>query len=690
MKSIQHFIQKAFFYFAAGLISLAVVCIGLYGIYIYQTNKNILEQTGYNMQLQTSGALRSTNNNILITQSVMKEQVEHGFIDKDKAGLILASTINYNPNQYTVWFALSPEYSKKMKGSPKGQILLVLRKKDKFEIAAQEYAIQNFQTPFLYENYDVELYNHDVYYKDLSLPWYQIPIQEKDKIIYTGAYRDEIYGHQWLFTYAKTLYDSKNKLIGVVGIDFAMDVIRKILSGFIKDLGVMVVQAKDGLILFDIPEKSSIGNHKDESLSVNISKYFGSIETLEELYQENDIKHAKFKDKWVVLKTYKTISGSWYFIVYQNIWTFYKGIVPFFLIISSFIIAFLGGLLYFLQKNKQGFLKPFEDLLNGLKRDIRIIGSNKSFSGQYPESDILEINELVECVNALIEVVNENFKNYRIELEKNVKTKEELELLVQIRSEQLIEREKLAALGFMSAGLAHEIKNPLNLICNAAEIINMQLEKLNKNGIKLDEQGTKAITRITESNMIVLNNGLRVDNIIKTLLLQVRNTKEGHEHLVDMGELIRTNLDFVLANYRPKLNNRIKVTIDQPENKTIVRANPVDLGRVFINIFDNSCYAMIKKINTDENFNADLKISIKIKDQGVEITVRDNGTGISKTDLTQVFTPFYTTKPPGEGTGLGLNFVYEIIKQHGGSLEIQSKEGEYTEIIIYVPYKGRP
>ena len=690
MKSIQHFIQKAFFYFAAGLISLAVVCISIYGLYIYRMSKNQIVQAGYQINLQTSAALRAASNNILITQAVMLEHVGQKSIDKNYAGKILASTINYNPNQYSVWYALSPVYSKRMNGSPKGQLLQVFRKKDRFQQAAKEYTIQDYQSPFQYENYVVDLYDHDVYYTDPTLPWYQEPLLKKNQIVYIEAYHDKVYTHQWLFTYAKTVYDNNNELVGVVGIDFAIDVIRTILKGFIKDLGLLVIQAQDGKVLFDIPVKSLRENHQDDSLRGNASKYFGSLENLKHYGQENKIHHEKFKDTWVVLKAFKSVSGSWYFVVYQDAWTFYKGILPFFFIISSFIIICLGGLLYFLQKNKRSFLSPFEDLLNWLKRDILIIGSDKSFSGQYPESNILEINELINCVNTLFEVVNENFKNYRIELEKNIKTKEELELLVQIRYEQLIEREKLAALGFMSAGLAHEIKNPLNLICNAAEIINMQLEKLDKAGIKLDEQATKAITRINESNFIILNNGLRVDNIIKTLLFQVRTTKEGHEHLVDMGELIRTNLDFVLANYRPKMNNRINVTIDQAESKTIIRANPVDLGRVFINIFDNSCYAMIKKINADENFNADLKISLTQKEQGIEVKVRDNGTGISKADLSQVFTPFYTTKPPGEGTGLGLNFVYEIIKQHGGTLEIQSKEGEFTEISMYIPYKGRP
>lgn len=689
MKSIQHFANRAFLYFAIGLIGLAVVSLVNYGLFIYEKNRNLLEQTGYEIQLQTTAALRATSNNILIAQAVMLDRVKHRAIDKDFTGKVLASTINYNPSQYNIWFTLNKKFAETLPGKPKGLMFLVLRNKEKYLTKDKRYLGSSLQSPFLYENYATELYYHDTYYTDPSLPWYQKPLQNKDEIVYINAYYDKIYTNQWLFTYAKSVYNSKNEFVGVAGIDFALDVVRAILKKYSGDLGLMVFQATDGKLIFDLPHKTQ-KNFKDESITANAADFFGNLSQLEELQKNETIEYRKIKNRLSVMKVYKTLNGSWYFVVHQDIWSFYGSILPFLLGISFVIIVTLGGLLYYLKRNKRKVLEPIEELLRWLKRDIPIIGSDKQFSGHYAESEILEINELISCINTLFEVVNENFQNYRIELEKNIKTKEELEQLVQIRSEQLIEREKMAALGFMSAGLAHEIKNPLNLICNAAEIISLQLHKLDKANVELEEWAKRALSRILESNQIVLNNGQRVDNIIKTLLLQVRNTKEGQEHLVEMKELIKTNLDFVLANYRPKLNNRMHVEVVQPDNRVVLRGNPVDLGRAFINILDNSCYAMIKKINHDPQFNADLKITLIPKEQTVEIKIRDNGTGISKNDLSQIFTPFFTTKPPGEGTGLGLNFVYEIIKQHGGRLEIQSKEGEYTEISMNIPYKGRP
>lgn len=274
-----------------------------------------------------------------------------------------------------------------------------------------------------------------------------------------------------------------------------------------------------------------------------------------------------------------------------------------------------------------------------------------------------------------------------LELAKNIRSKDELEALVKERSEQLIEREKLASMGFMSAGLAHEIKNPLNHILNASQIIDKQLERLENSDDS--EKRSKAITRVKEGNAIILNNSQRVDSIVKTLLMQVRASTEEYRELVDVNELIKTNLDFVLANYRPKTNGRIKVSYHHPESKVYLNANPVDLGRVFINILDNSCYAVVQKINSHSDFTAEIEINLLAIESGLQMTFYDNGTGIPEKYLSQMFTPFFTTKPPGQGTGLGMNFVYEIIKKYAGTISVNSKEGEYTEIKIFIPIKDR-
>ncbi|WP_408098058.1 ATP-binding protein [Peredibacter sp. HCB2-198] len=682
MRSIQQFIKQAFFLFALGLITMAITSVLIYGMHIYRTNQSNLEGLGDKINTQITSSQRNARNNMLMAEAIMRKEIENKKIDQIGSGTLMAAAINYNASQFDIWMALSPEMARSMEGNPSGLVFLVSRKPENY----------NFKTlikPFSISDYNITLFKHDVYYKNPEEIWYNQTIQNDGKLTYIGAYYDKTYTQRWLFSVAKAVYDENKKLLGVVGIDFGTSLVEKVFREFSTLLGIMVVERSDGRILMDLRSEDHSLIAPNLVYKAKVNDHFIPLEGLETLAKNGKMAHRNHNGTFMVFKVFKSELLPWYMIIYQSAWAFYKGILPLFFALLTVILVFLLALLYFLRENRKKFLHPVQELLSWLKRDTLIIGSNKSISGHYVESDVLEVNELIQSINILFEVVNENFQNYRQELEKNTKIKEELEVLVQKRSEQLIEREKLAALGFMSAGLAHEIKNPLNLICNAAEIIVMQLNKIAQAELHMDEQSARAISRLSESNQIILNNGQRVDNIIKTLLLQVRSSKEGHQHLVDMSELVKTNLDFVLANYRPKMNNRIKVELDKPDNKIIVRGNPVDLGRVFINILDNSCYAMIKKINADSHFMAHLKISLNPMDGGLEIRIYDNGTGIPKVHLSQVFTPFYTTKPPGEGTGLGLNFAYEIVKQHGGTLEVQSTEGEYTEIIMFIPFRGK-
>lgn len=660
---------------------MATISLWIYAIHIYRTNQSNLNDLGEKAINAIISAQRSARNNMLIAETLMRKEIEHKKIDTLNTGKLMASAINYNASQFDIWMALSPDVAKSMQGAPSGLLFLVSRK-------PENYNFRTLGKPFSVSDYNVMVYNHDVYYKDPKEIWYSHTIKNQGKLTYIEAYYDKTYTQRWVFSIGKAVYDGNRKLLGAVGIDFGTSLVEKIFQELAHDLGIMVIERKDGRILMDIHSEDYSIIAPNLIYKAHTSDHFLPMKELEEHYQNKKLEHYYHNGSFMVFKVFKSDLLPWYIVIYQSAWAFYKAVLPLFLALLSIILIFLLALLYFLRQNKKQFLNPIQELISWLKRDTLIIGSNKSISGQYLESDVLEVNELIHSINILFEVMNENFRNYRQELEKNTKIKEELEILVQKRSEQLIEREKLAALGFMSAGLAHEIKNPLNLICNAAEIIVMQLNKIAQSDLQLNEQSTRAISRLTESNQIILNNGQRVDNIIKTLLLQVRSSKEGHQHLVDMGELVKTNLDFVLANYRPKMNNRIKVDFERPEGKIIIKGNPVDLGRVFINILDNSCYAMIKKINADSYFNAHLKIQIRPTDGEIQIKIYDNGTGIPKSVLGQVFTPFFTTKPPGEGSGLGLNFAYEIIKQHGGRLEIQSKEGDFTEIIMFIPFKG--
>lgn len=644
-----------------------------------------MEDFAFRINLRISSSVRSAYSNLLVVESLLQNQAILKNNEAAFAGKILSSAINFNPVQHALWYSLSKTEVDKLPGKPQGHLFIVSRKLEDYLERTKQIPGNNFKLKFTNEDEFTQILSEDAQY--FNFPSYQDAISNPNQIIYSRPHPD-FFTNQLIFTYSKAVKDAKGNILGVVGQNFGLEATKFALKQISEEFGLIIIETKDNKTLLEIPSQhySVTGRTTSEQLGEN--NPFGSFKQMNDLASNLELGHKSINKDWFVYKVFKP-SKDWFLIIYQSAWAFYGAIVALLLIIVAIILFFLFGFFYLFKRNKVRFLKPIDNLLNQIKKDTLIVGSQKSFSGRYPDSEILELNEIINCINTLFEIVNENFKNYRTELDKNIKSKEKLEQLVQKRSEQLIEREKLAALGFMSAGLAHEIKNPLNLICNAAEIVNMQLTKLDKAGIPLNEKATNAINRLYESNQIILNNGQRVDNIIKTLLMQIRNNNEGHEHLVDLGELIRTNLDFVLGNYRPKLNNRIEVNITAPNHRLILRANPVDLGRVFINIFDNSCYAMIKKVNLSSDFIAALEIKLLAFEHFVEVHVRDNGTGISKNDLNQIFTPFYTTKPPGEGTGLGLNFAYEIIKQHAGTIEINSTPGEFTEIIIKIPYEGK-
>jgi signal transduction histidine kinase len=680
MKSIQTFLKQSFLLFALGLITLGIVSVGIYSFHTYHASEKRLDEVNYRVSIQLDSGVRNALNNLQVAESLMLSQIKKKSIDKETTGTTLASIINYNPTQFDIWFAIDQKVVQTMEGHPPGIMFLVVRNADKY--LPETYDPMMLDAVFSLDDYKITQYNHAVYYQDLKLKWYQRPLKNKNRLTYVSAYFDEIYTQRWLFTLAKAIRNKSGELQGVVGIDYGLDMVQGVLAKFTGKLGLIVIEDENNKVLFEI----SAQDHALTSTSHPNSEL--SPESLKQYATTGELVHKKINGKWVVFKVFKSGKLSWSILVYNTAWSFYYAIIPFVLILAGLVFIFSTSVLYFMNKQKKHLLNPLNDLLTALKRDSSIVGTSKNISGHYQTSRVIELNELIDCINKLFEVVNENFDNYRTELDKNIKSKEDLEILVEKRSEQLVEREKLASLGFMSAGLAHEIKNPLNLICNASEIIALQLSKMDKTGIVLSEAGAKAFQRISESNSIILNNGQRVDNIVKTLLMQVRSRQEGHEHSIDIGKLINHNLDFVLSSCRPKLNNRIELIVDFPEKEIYLKGNPVDLGRMFINLFDNSCYAMIKKINSDSNFTARLKVQMEEKALGVEITILDNGIGISKTQLTQIFTPFFTTKPPGEGSGLGLNFVYEIVKQHKGKIEVNSEESVSTKFNIFLPFEG--
>jgi signal transduction histidine kinase len=252
---------------------------------------------------------------------------------------------------------------------------------------------------------------------------------------------------------------------------------------------------------------------------------------------------------------------------------------------------------------------------------------------------------------------------------------------------QLIQSEKMASLGELTAGIAHEIQNPLNFVNNFSEVnnelMNELVEEVNKKNY--DEVKTIAVT-ILENEEKISQHGKRADAIVKNMLQHSR-VSTGQKEPTDINALADEYLRLSYHGMRAKdksFNPEIKTDFDNSIGK--INIIPQDIGRVLLNLYNNAFYAVNEKKKTsDENYQPTISAQTKKINDRVEIRVADNGNGIPQKVIDKIFQPFFTTKPTGQGTGLGLSLVYDIIKAHGGEIKAETKEGEYSEFIILLP-----
>jgi two-component system, NtrC family, sensor kinase len=267
---------------------------------------------------------------------------------------------------------------------------------------------------------------------------------------------------------------------------------------------------------------------------------------------------------------------------------------------------------------------------------------------------------------------------------------------------QLVQREKMASLGELTAGIAHEIQNPLNFINNFSDINSELIDEMKNELIADNKQEAISIADDIRVNEQKINHhGKRADAILKGMLYHSRDSTEQKE-LTDINALANEYLRLSYHGLRAK-DMIFNATIQTDFDNNIEKINivPQDIGRVLLNLYNNAFYAVTEKKkppptpkgekNAVQNeYQPTVTVSTKLLKPpsgglGVEITVRDNGNGIPQKVIDKIFQPFFTTKPTGQGTGLGLSLSYDIIKAHGGELKVETKEGEGAEFIIQLP-----
>ncbi len=273
--------------------------------------------------------------------------------------------------------------------------------------------------------------------------------------------------------------------------------------------------------------------------------------------------------------------------------------------------------------------------------------------------------------------------------------KEELqEALAELKAvqNQLIQQEKLASLGELTAGIAHEIQNPLNFVNNFSEVSQELVQEINEERQKTNDQRDEGLEAelledLAQNLQKIHHHGGRASSIVKGMLQHSR-ASTGQRELIDLNALADEYLKLAYHGLRAK-DKTFNARFDLKPDPSIgqISVVPQDIGRVLLNLYNNAFYATQQRVKLNQpGYQPTVTVQIECVDELVRIRVKDNGMGMPDAVKAKIFQPFFTTKPTGEGTGLGLSLAYDIItKGHGGTISVTSMEGEGTEFVIDLP-----
>ena len=348
-------------------------------------------------------------------------------------------------------------------------------------------------------------------------------------------------------------------------------------------------------------------------------------------------------------------------------------------------------------------------LLDEEPRSLSVSTVTPSVIGNIKQADFYTVlNKYPDITRDIIKVMLQRLRNQNHKIISQLREKQkELEELVRIRTidlyqknedlektlnhlkrtqEQLVQQAKLASLGQITAGIAHEIQNPLNFINNFSSLSNELADELISSSD--DSEKAEIISDLKTNLSKIEEHGKRADQIVKGMLLHSKSSK-GERQLTDISYLCEQSLGLAfnsIATNFPLLKPEVIKSF--PSDIPKLNVIPQDLSRVIINIFNNAFYAVnMKKSKNKDDFMPLINVEVMMSGDQVKISIRDNGIGIPTTDKDKIFQPFFTTKPTGQGTGLGLSSGYEIVKAHGGEIVWESNENDFTLFTIQLPLK---
>jgi signal transduction histidine kinase len=326
------------------------------------------------------------------------------------------------------------------------------------------------------------------------------------------------------------------------------------------------------------------------------------------------------------------------------------------------------------------------------------LGDHYSFERTRPDGTVIEVRNNPMPDGGVVVIYSDITERKRSEAEVRAARDAAEAAYQDLKAAQasLVQAEKMASLGQLTAGIAHEIKNPLNFVNNFASLSVELLDELKEVAAPaiavLDsdkrEELDETMEMLTGNLEKIAEHGKRADNIVKSMLEHSRGVS-GERRIVDLNALVDEALNLAYHGARAQ-DQTFNITLERALDGELrpIELVPQDMTRVFLNLFGNGFYAANKRAqgNGEAGFRPVLRVATQDNGDAVEIRVRDNGTGIPAAIREKLFQPFFTTKPTGEGTGLGLSISYDIVtQQHGGTIAVDSAENEFTEFTIRLP-----
>ncbi len=342
------------------------------------------------------------------------------------------------------------------------------------------------------------------------------------------------------------------------------------------------------------------------------------------------------------------------------------------------------------QDRKKLTIDLIQNELDNQRQQSLLLSTDNKLKQQKLHSETLLKNFFIAGAIGFLLIAAIIFRNYRQKQKANnllESQKQEIQAtLSELKSTQaqLIHSEKMASLGQLTAGVAHEIQNPLNFVNNFSEVNNELIEEMNN---ETDIVEIKAIANdLKRNNEKISFHGKRADAIVKGMLQHSR-ASTGLKEPTDINKLADEYVRLAYHGLRAKdksFSAEIKTNFDSSINK--INVIPQEIGRVILNLINNALYAAgEKKKQSGSGYEPIVTVSTQRNNDNVKIKISDNGDGIPENIVDKIFQPFFTTKPTGQGTGLGLSLAYDSIKAHGGEIKVKTKEGEGSEFVVQLP-----